>query len=173
MRCQDGRTGCDPTRVFEFAEGSLDPREEREVREHLSCCPECRRLYERESGLSSFLAGSMGRCVPVERSSISRGVVMALPTRSAKVRAAWCALAIVLFVAALLDLERTGGVELVGALAGAFNELSGLISGVAEAVHTGISVAAWPLLLILGVGTFVDAVIAVVVVAAVRRSRRA
>ncbi|MBX6764776.1 MAG: zf-HC2 domain-containing protein [Rubrobacteraceae bacterium] len=173
MRWQEKSSGCDPARIFELVEGSLGPGEEREVREHLARCRGCRKLYEREAGLSAFL-GSMRHCPPpVQRGTISRGVAMALPTRSAKARAAWSTLAAVLFVAALLDLERTGGFELVGALTGAFNELSGLISGVAEAVHTGLSVVSWPLFVVLGVGTFVDAVIAVVVLAFVRRSRRA
>jgi hypothetical protein len=72
-----------------------------------------------------------------------------------------------------LDLETVDGLNLLVYASGAFNELTGLLSGLAEAVHTALSIATLPLLAVLAVGTLLDLIIAAAVLSAVRLSRRA
>ncbi|HLL40251.1 MAG TPA: zf-HC2 domain-containing protein, partial [Rubrobacteraceae bacterium] len=83
---------CDPERVFELAEGSLETDQEREVRKHLTSCASCRELYERELYLNLYLSSLDFSRVCSSR-SVCQWVAMALPTRPAKVRVLWGLLA--------------------------------------------------------------------------------
>jgi predicted anti-sigma-YlaC factor YlaD len=85
---------CDPEPIFELADGSLGPDQEREVRTHLRDCRGCRNLYERELRLNASL-GSLDFEQP---RSVCQGVAMALPTRSLRARLLWAGLAIVLLL---------------------------------------------------------------------------
>src|SRR5215207_9633906 len=69
--------GCDPEKVFEYADKGDSPEglgseQEKEMREHLASCSECRELYERELDLNAFLSflvfrGFRPRGTPVNR----------------------------------------------------------------------------------------------------------
>ncbi|MBA3490568.1 MAG: zf-HC2 domain-containing protein, partial [Rubrobacteraceae bacterium] len=48
----NGPCPCDPEPVFELADGSLAPEQEREIRAHLRGCNGCQTLYESELRLN-------------------------------------------------------------------------------------------------------------------------
>jgi anti-sigma factor RsiW len=166
---QEYPCGCDPEKVFELADGSLDTGQEREVRGHLSTCPGCREMYERELNLNAFLNSFD---FPRERSrSVCPVVAMALPTRSIRVRVLWGLLASALLVAALVSLELNGTepVILVMSVLGA---CWGLLEGSADVARAVFAAAGTTFLLALGLGALMDILITLAVVS-VTRGRRA
>ena len=166
-----GPRGCDPEKVFELADRgavaeSLDAGEEREVRNHLARCHECRELYERELGLNACL-GSLDFSWTDLR-SVHRGVAMALPTRSTVGRIMWGLFAAMLLVTALasLEFEAAQPVVLTMGILGAF---LALISGSVEVLSAIVDAAGLTLLLLLVLGTLADVLIAFAVVLSRRR----
>lgn len=161
---------CNPEKVFELADQdaaaeSLEVGEERELRNHLARCRECRELYERELDLNAFLnsldfqAGSR---------SVHRGVAMSLPTRSAGGRVMWGLLAVVLLLAALssLELEAAQPIMLSMGILGAF---WALISSSVEVLIAIVDAAGLTILLLLVLGALADLLIALAVVFSWRR----
>src|SRR4028119_9907 len=161
---------CNPEKVFELADQdaaaeSLEVGEERELRNHLARCRECRELYERELDLNAFLssldfqAGSW---------SVHRGVAMSLPTRSAGGRVMWGLLAVVLLLAALssLELEPAQPIMLSMGILGAF---WALISSSVEVLIAIVDAAGFTILLLLVLGALADLLIALAVVFSRRR----
>ena len=161
---------CNPEKVFELADQdaaaeSLEVGEERELRNHLARCRECRELYERELDLNAFLssldfqAGSR---------SVHRGVAMSLPTRSAGGRVMWGLLAVVLLLAALssLELEAAQPIMLSMGILGAF---WALISSSVEVLIAIVDAAGFTILLLLVLGALADLLIALAVVFSRRR----
>ncbi len=162
--------GCDPEAVFELADATLDGGREGEVRHHVIGCPGCRELYERELGLNALL-GDLDPGVARSR-SVCRGVAMALPTRAAKARILWAALAGVLLISAVLALSLDGTNPAVFA-ANTLGALWELVSGLAGVVW-GIVAAAGPILVFaLVAGAVVDLIIAVVLLRKRRRGANA
>lgn len=164
------RGACDPERVFELAEGSLETDEEREVREHLTSCAGCRELYDRELHLNLYLNSLDFSRVCYSR-SVCSGVAMALPTRAAKVRILWGLLASALLVAALVSLELNG-TEPVSLAISALGTCWGLIAGSAHVARAVFAAAGTTILLALALGALTDVLIALAVVS-VNRGRRA
>jgi len=167
--CGQDPYGCDPEKVFELADGSLDTGQESEVRGHLSSCPGCRELYERELDLNAFLNSlDFSR---VRSRSVCPVVAMALPTRTARVRVLWGLLASALLVAALVSLELNGTepVILVMSILGA---CWGLVEGSADVARAVFAAAGTTILLALGLGALMDVLIALALVS-VSRGRRA
>jgi hypothetical protein len=169
-----GPCGCDPEKVFELADGTggwegLDPERERELREHLACCPGCRDLYERELDLSASL-GSLDLFAARFPRSVSQGVAMALPTRSAGARVLWGLLAGFLLVAALVSLNFNGTepVILTMSVLGLF---WGFVAGSANVARAVFDAAGPIILLVLALGALADLLIALVVLAASRNRR--
>ncbi|MBA2440929.1 MAG: zf-HC2 domain-containing protein [Rubrobacter sp.] len=161
----------EPEVIFELAEGSLGPEREQEVREHLSRCPVCRELYERELDLSSFLealkspdGGHPSGC------EVSRRVAMALPTRSMRARLLWAALAGALAAAVFVLLSLHGG-RPFGLLAELTGTGWGLVSGLEEVVRVVLDVSGPAILALLLIGAALDLLIAAAVLL-VRRGRR-
>jgi hypothetical protein len=161
---------CNPEKVFELADQdaaaeSLEVGEERELRNHLARCRECRELYERELDLNAFLssldfqAGSR---------SVHRGVAMSLPTRSAGGRVMWGLLAVVLLLAALssLELEAAQPIMLSMGILGAF---WALISSSVEVLIAIVDAAGLTILFLLVLGALADLLIALAVVFSRRR----
>lgn len=166
-----GWSGCDPERVFELADsGSELGGQERETREHLASCPECRKLYERELELNAYLS-SPGFSSMRPSPSVSRGVAMALPTRSAGVRVFWGLLAGALLVASLVFLE-SNGTEPVILLISILGACWGFVAGSVKVAHTVLATAGPTILLLLALGALADLLIAFVVLS-VSRSREA
>lgn len=161
---------CDPEKVFEFTEGSLETGQEREVREHLASCAGCRERYERELGLSADLS-SLDLSEACSSRSVCQGVAMALPTRPTKMRVLWGLLASALLVASLVSLELngTGPVILATSVLGA---CWGLIAGSAHVARVVFAAAGTTILLALALGALTDVLIALAVVS-VSRGRRA
>ncbi len=163
---------CDHERVFELADGGLEPEEAREVRRHVELCSPCRDLYEREVHLNSYLRSddfSGGRMVSC---SVHRGVAMALPTRSPVARLLWAALAgaLLLLALAYLELNDTEPVMLAMSMLAA---CWGLVSGSADVVRAVLAAAGPTILLVLALGALADLLIALVFVSASRGRRRA
>ena len=161
---------CNPEKVFELADQdaaaeSLEVGEERELRNHLARCRECRELYERELDLNAFLssldfqAGSR---------SVHRGVATSLPTRSAGGRVMWGLLAVVLLLAALssLELEAAQPIMLSMGILGAF---WALISSSVEVLIAIVDAAGLTILFLLVLGALADLLIALAVVFSRRR----
>jgi predicted anti-sigma-YlaC factor YlaD len=161
---------CDPEKVFEFAEGSLESHQEREVSEHLVSCAGCRELYEREVDLNVYLSSLDFSRVCSSR-SVCQGVAMALPTRPTKVRVLWGLLASALLVAALVSLELNGTEPVILAMA-VLGTCWGLIAGSADVARAVFAAAGTTILLALALGALTDVLIALAVVA-VSRGRRA
>ncbi len=162
---------CDPEKVFELADQdasaeSLEVGEERELRDHLAQCRECRELYERELGLNAFL-GSLDFSRLGSR-SVHKGVAMSLPTRSAGGRIMWALLAAVLLVAALssLELEAAQPVMLSMSILGVF---WAFISSSVEVLNAIVDAAGLTVLLLLVLGGLADILIALAVVFSRRR----
>ena len=164
------RGACDPEKIFEFAEGSLETDQEREVRGHLASCAGCQELYERELYLNADLSSlDLSEACPVR--SVCQGVAMALPTRPTKVRILWGLLASALLVAALVSLELNG-TEPVSLAISAVGTCWGLIAGSAHVARAVFAAAGTPILLALALGALTDVLIALTVVS-VSRGRRA
>ena len=161
---------CDPEKVFELAEGSLETGQERELREHLASCAGCQERYERELGLSADLSSlDLSETCPLR--SVCQWVAMALPTRSAKVRIFWGLLASVLLVAALVSLELHGMEPVILAMS-VLGTCWGLIAGLADVARAVFAAAGTTILLALALGALTDILIALAVVS-VSRGRRA
>jgi hypothetical protein len=164
------RGACDPEKVFELAEGSLETSQEREVRGHLASCVRCQELYERELHLSADL-NSLDLSEACSVRSVCQGVAMALPTRHTKVRILWGLLASALLVAALVSLELNG-TEPVSLAMTVLGNCWGLIAGSAHVARAVFAAAGTTILLALALGALTDLIIALVVVS-VSRGRRA
>jgi hypothetical protein len=164
------RGACDPTKVFELAEGSLETGQEREVREHLASCAGCQELYERELDLSAYLSSLDFSSVCSSR-SVCQWVAMALPTRPVKVRVLWGLLASALLVAALVSLELNGTEPVILAMS-VLGTCWGLVAGSADVARAVFAAAGTTILLALALGALTDILIALAVVS-VSRGRRA
>ena len=161
--------GCDPEKVFELADGGLSAEQGREIRAHLTRCPECEKLYERERDLNTFLS-SLDYSTVCAR-SVSRGVAMALPTRSIGARLLWGLLAGALLIAALVSLELNGTEPVILAMS-TLSACWGFIAGSAELLRAVLAAAGTTILLVLALGALADILIALAVVS-LRRGRRA
>lgn len=160
---------CDPEKVFDLAEGSLEPEQSRETRKHLVSCSGCRELYERELELNACLSSL--DFSGIRSRSVCQNVAMALPTRPREVRFLWGVLAAALFVAALVTLEFNG-VEPVLFAMSILGVLWGWISGSADVARAVFVATDSTILPLLALGALLDALIALTVVA-VSRGRRA
>lgn len=164
--------GCDHEMVFELADGGLEGKTAREVRDHLRRCPGCHELYEHELKLNSYLGSldfpASGSC------SVHRAVAMALPTRSAVSRLLWAALAGAMLILTVAYLELHG-TDLVMVVMSVLAACWGFVSGSADVVRAVLAAAGPTVLLVLGFGALVDLVIATAAyyVVAVSRGRRA
>jgi hypothetical protein len=146
--------GCDPEKVFELADGGLNIRE----------------LYERERDLSVFLSSlDFSR---LHSRSVCESVAMALPTRSLGARILWGLFAGVLLVAAFVSLELNGTEPVILAMS-ILSACWALISGSVEAARVVFANAGTTILLALALGALVDALLALAVVFARNRGRRA
>lgn len=161
---------CDPEKVFELADGGLDPEQQREIKAHLASCQGCRELYERELGLNACL-NSLDLSGMRFSGSVCQAVAMALPTRSARVRLLWGLLAAILLVVALASL-RFNGTEPVILVMSTLGTCWGFVAGAAKVAHSIFAAAGTIILLVLAVGALVDVCIALVVLF-VSRNRRA
>lgn len=162
-----GGPRCDPERVFELADGGLSPEAEREVRDHVDRCPNCRELYKEELTLSACI----GSLAVGESRSVCREVAMALPTRLVGGRILWAGLAMALLgaVSLALSLDGTNPAALAVDSVVAF---WGFVSGLAEVAEAFLVAAGPALLVALGVGAVVDLLIAGVVFSVSRRRAR-
>src|SRR5215210_3780229 len=158
---------CDPQVIFELADGGLGPEQEREIRNHLETCPGCRKLYEKELELSTFL-GSLDL---VEPRSVRPGVAMALPTRPLKARLLWAALALALLLVASLALSLEGTSPMVFAVS-ALGVFSSLVSGSADVVQAVLVVAGPIISVALAAGALLDLLLAAVLLRTTRRHAR-
>ena len=160
---------CDPEAIFELADGALGPEREREIRTHLSGCPGCRDLYERELSLNALL-DTLEFAEPASQ-SVCRGVAMALPTRPLKARFLWAALALALLVVASLALSLDGTNPAVFAV-NALDVFWGLVSGFTDLISTVFMATGTVLLGALAVGALLDILIAATVLILTRRRTR-
>ncbi|HEX2739274.1 MAG TPA: zf-HC2 domain-containing protein [Rubrobacter sp.] len=158
---------CDPEPIFELADGSLAPKEEREVRAHLRGCRDCLALYEKELRLNA----SLGSLEFEETRSVCPGVAMALPTRSIKARLLWAGLAVVLLLTTSMTLLLYG-TNLAGLVVDALNFFLGFVAGFADVVQIVIAAIGPVLLVAFAVGALVDLVIAAVYLSVSRRRAR-
>ena len=158
---------CDPESVFELADGSLAPEREREIRTHLRDCQGCLDLYERELRLNA----SLGSLEFEQTKSVCRGVAMALPTRSARARLLWAALAIVLLLATSVA-TMLYGANLAVLFIDAMNVFLGFVAGFADVFQVVFAAIGQALLIVLAIGAFVDLVLATVYLAVSRRRAR-
>ncbi len=160
---------CDPEKVFDLAEGLLEPEQGRETREHLVSCPGCRELYERELELNACLSSL--DFSGIRSRSVCQSVTMALPTRPKEMRLLWGALAAALFVAALVTLELNGAEPVLFGMS-ALGVLWGWILGSADAARAVFAATDSTILPLLALGALLDALIALTVIT-VSRGRRA
>lgn len=163
---------CDPEAVFELAENTLSPEDEKEVRDHLARCGGCRDLFQKELELSAFLLSAefsgRGR---IPEQSVCRGVAMSLPTRPLRVRLIYGFGALALLLTALLALQVFGARPALYVL----DFLStgwGFIAGVVDVINVVLSVAGPALLLALAAGALLDLVLVSVVLSIFSRSRQ-
>jgi predicted anti-sigma-YlaC factor YlaD len=163
----NGPCPCDPESVFELADGSLAPEREREIRSHLRDCGSCRALYERELRLNA----SLGALEFGQTRSVCRGVAMALPTRSARARLLWAALAVVLLLAASVAMMLYG-TNLALHFIEATNVFLGFVAGFADVIQVVFAAIGRTLLIVLAIGAFVDLALATVYLAVSRRRAR-
>ena len=164
---------CDPEKVFELVDGGggpdgPDPEQERKMQEHLASCSRCRELYERELDLNAFL-GSLDFSGLCSR-SVSQGVAMALPTRSAGARILWGLVAGALLIMAFVSLEFNG-TEAVTLAMSALSTCWGFVVGTAGAARAVFATAGPAILFVLALGALVDVFIALVVVSLSRKRR--
>ena len=161
---------CDPEKVFELADGSLETGQEREIREHLASCAGCQERYERELDLSADLSSFDVSRVCSSR-SVCQWVAMALPTRPTKVRVLWGLLASALLVAALVSLELNGMEPVILAMS-ILGACWGLVAGSADVARAVFDAAGTTILLTLALGALADVLIALAIIS-VNRGRRA
>ena len=158
---------CDPEPIFELADGSLAPEQEREVRSHLRSCGDCLALYEKELRLNATL----GSLEFEETRSVCPGVAMALPTRSVRARLLWAALAVVLLLTTSVTLILYG-TNVAVVVVDALNVFWGLVAGFAGVLQVVFAAIGPALLVALAIGAFVDLVIAAVYLSVSRRRAR-
>jgi hypothetical protein len=163
----NGPHPCDAESVFELADGSLAPEREREIRTHLRDCQECLDLYERELRLNA----SLGSLEFEQTRSVCRGVAMALPTRSARARLLWAALAVVVLLATSVA-TMLYGANLAILFIDAMNVFLGFVAGFADVFQVVFAAIGQALLIVLAIGAFVDLVLATVYLAVSRRRAR-
>lgn len=158
--------GCDPELVFELADGGLEPWRRREVRAHLTECPECRELYERERELGEFLSSS--ELSGARSRSVRQGVAMDLPTRPVELRMLWTFLSLNLLLAALVALLLYGlspaALIVDGAVA-----LRGYVLELSEVFRIALAAAGTLPLVALAAGMVVDLLLVALVLSALRR----
>ncbi len=158
---------CDPETIFELADGALGPGRGREIRAHLNDCPGCRKLYEKELELNSYLR-SMEFAQP---RSVCPGVAMALPTRPLKARLLWAALALALLLVASLALSLDG-TNPMGFAVSALGVFWSFVSGFADVVQAVLVVAGPVLLVALAAGALLDLLLAAALLRTTRRRAR-
>lgn len=158
---------CDPEPIFELADGSLAPEQEREVRAHLRGCKGCQALYRKELRLNA----SLGSLEFDEHRSVCPGVAMALPTRSVKARLLWASLAVVLLLTTSVILILFG-TNFAVVVVDALNVFWGFVAGFADVLQVVFAAFGPALLVALGVGALVDLVIAAVYLSVSRRRAR-
>jgi hypothetical protein len=163
----NGPRRCDPESVFELADGSLAPEREREIRTHLRDCQGCLDLYESELRLNA----SLGSLEFEQTRSVCRGVAMALPTRSARARLLWAALAVVVLLATSVA-TMLYGANLAILFIDAMNVFLGFVAGFADVFQVVFAAIGQALLIVLAIGAFVDLVLATVYLAVSRRRAR-
>lgn len=152
--------GCDPEKVFEFADGGgseLSPEQEREMREHLAYCPGCREMYERELDLNAFLS-SLDFSGARSSRSVSRGVAMALPTRPVGIRILWGLLAGALLVVAFAS-SGFDGTRPVILTMNAVGACWDFVAGSAAVACMVFTTAGSAILLVLALGALADLLI--------------
>lgn len=162
--------GCDPEKVFELADGGLGTEQEQKIKDHLASCQRCRELYERELYLNASLSSldfSGMRCCS---GSVCRGVAMALPTRSARMRLLWGLLASVLLVVALVSL-KFNGMEPVILTMGTLSVCWGFVAGATKVAHVIFTTTGPVILLMLALGALADVLIALALLFASRNRR--
>lgn len=156
---------CDPVKIFEFVDTPSDPdrsslEQERKIQKHLASCSGCRNLYERELDLNNFLHSL--DFSELRTRSVSRGVVMALPTRSVEVRILWGLLATILLAVTFVSLEFTG-TEPVLLVMGILSTCWGFIVGAADTMRE-IFVTVGPIILyVLALGALADVFVALMI----------
>ncbi len=161
---------CDPEPIFELADGSLSPEQERDVRTHLRDCKGCLELYEGELRLNASL-GSLAFEEPTR--SVCRGVAMALPTRSLRARLLWAGLAVVLLLVASTTL-MLGGTNPAALAVETISVFWGFVAGLADVVRVAFAAVGPALLVAFTLGAFVDlALVAVYLSVSRRRAREA
>ena len=163
----NGPRPCDPEPIFELADGSLAPEQEREVRAHLRDCRGCRELYERELRLNA----SLGSLAFEEPRSVCRGVAMALPTRSLRARLLWAGLAVVLLLTASVTL-MLGGTNLAALFVEALGFFWGFVAGLADVIRVVFAAVGPALLVALALGALVDLVVVALYLSVSRRRAR-
>src|ERR671932_1049185 len=164
---------CDPEKIFELADRGSDPdgpalERERKMQEHLASCSGCRELYEHELDLNAFLPSL--DFSELRSRSVSRGVAMALPTRSTEVRILWALLATALLAVAFISLEFNGTEPVILAMS-ILSRCWGFIVGAAD-VTREIFVLVGPLILfVLALGALADVFVALMILFLKRRRR--
>ena len=158
---------CDPEEVFALADRALTPRREREIREHMNSCAECRKMYEKETQLNSCLKSLdfSGVC------SVRERVVMALPTRPLKVRLLWALLSGVLLLVALFAL-MSSGVNPAMFFMGSMEVFWSTTAMLTDLLDTAVSIAGGTILVALAVGAFLDLLLVTVLLSVSRRRTR-
>ena len=163
----NGPRPCDPEPIFELADGSLAPEQERAVRAHVGGCRGCRDLFEKELRLNA----SLGTLDFDEPRSVCRGVAMALPTRSLRARLRWAGLAVVLLLTASVTL-MLGGTNLAALFVEAMGVFWGFVAGLADVIRVVFTAVGPALLVPLAVGALVDLVVVTVYLSVSRRRAR-
>ena len=163
----NGSHPCDPEPIFELADGSLAPAQERGVRTHLRDCGCCRDLYEKELRLNA----SLGSLDFEESRSVCRGVAMSLPTRSLRARLLWSGLAVVLLVTTSVTL-LLGGTNFAALFVEAISVFWGFVAGLADVIQVAFVAVGPALLVALAVGAIVDLVVVAVYLSVSRRRAR-
>lgn len=160
------RKCCDPEAVFELVDGALGPNRRREVSSHLERCPGCRGHYEREKALSENLCSM--ESAKFEAPSVCREVAMALPTRSARMRFLWAALAVGILLSAGVALSLDGMNPFVMA-SGPLGVFWGVGSGAADVAAMMLSFVGPIIVVAFAAGAVFDILVAGVVFSALRR----
>ncbi len=163
----NGPRPCDPEPIFELADGSLAPEQERAVRAHLRDCKGCLDLFEKELRLNA----SLGSLDFDEPRSVCRGVAMALPTRSLRARLLWAGLAVVLLLTASVTL-MLGGTNLAAIFVEAMGVFWGFVAGLADVIRVVFAAVGPALLVALALGALVDLVVVAVYLSVSRRRAR-
>jgi hypothetical protein len=158
---------CDPEPIFELADGSLLPEQERKVRTHLRDCKGCLELYESELRLNA----SLGSLAFEESRSVCRGVAMALPTRSLRARLLWAGLAVVLLLTTSVTM-MLGGINPAALAVETISVFWGFVAGLADVVRVAFAAVGPALLVALALGAFVDLALVTVYLSVSRRRAR-